>query len=344
MISDGLLLISLVVRVAQAFHISAHASDGKFNWSSIDAHPALRYQPCYDGFECTKLSLPLDWHNPHSVENVSVAIIKLPAVVPESDSSYGGTIITNPGGPGGSGVVDLLVHGKYLQGIVDGDKHYEILSFDPRGIYHSAPKIDCFGSRLARQIFAFQQRGIGALDKEDRCATRRHRALAKAFGEICSQSESVDQREIAHMSTAVVARDMLEIVHQVEQHQRQKDPARGKQFYEKAAGLQYIGFSYGTQLGNTFASMFPDRVKAMVLDGVVDSTDYSNGVSRSRNFHFRALLTRDRCGLRTCSTPNPLSMIFIPPVSAPGPNAHSDRPAMPMLTAFKPVSKHCFAT
>lgn len=81
------------------------------------------------------------------------------------------------------------------------------------------------------------------------------------------------------MSTAVVARDMLEIVDQVEKHQRQKNAPHQMHDQQKGSGLQYIGFSYGTHLGNTFASMFPDRVKAMVFDGVEDSIDYSNGIS-----------------------------------------------------------------
>lgn len=343
MIRDNVLLISLFVEASQAFHHSiglANPSAGAFNWSSIDAHHNLQYRPCYNGYECAKLSLPQDWHDPHGVERVAVAIIKLPAVVHESDPSYSGTIVTNPGGPGGSGISDLLIHGEYIRSIVDGDRHYDILSFDPRGIYHSAPKIDCFDQRLARQIFAFQQRGIGVLDKHDGAAIRRHRALAEAFGEICSQSESIGHRGLAHMSTAVVARDMLEIVDQVERHQRHKDADRDQGLYEIRPGLQYIGFSYGTQLGNTFASMFPDRVKAMVLDGVVDSTDYSNGVSRCHNNHIRTLLNTGRCGPKICSTPSPLSKSFFPPASAPGPNALFDYPMTPTAIASKPASTH----
>lgn len=207
----------------------------------------------------------------------SIAIIRLPAAIPESDPRHGGTIITNPGGPGGSGVADMLIHGRHLKDIVDGEKEYDILSFDPRGIYHSEPIAECFKIDFARQMFSYQLRDIGHLDQGS-SVLRRRRAHAAAFGQICEEAN-----DLVHMSTAVVARDMLEIVHQIAAR-RQKSVSQSSGHGRHTAlvedaKLQYFGFSYGTQLGQTFASMFPNRVKSMILDGVADANDFSQGVS-----------------------------------------------------------------
>ena len=70
----------------------------------------------------------------------------------------------NPGGPGGSGVSDLLRHGHCLREIVDGRTHYETLSFDSRGVFYSTPRADCFGDEFARRASALQQRENGYLE------------------------------------------------------------------------------------------------------------------------------------------------------------------------------------
>ena len=260
----SVILCSAMTTLAM-YHETASATS--FNWSALEAMPKLRYQQCYDRLWCSKLLMPLDWNDESNNTTVSIAIMKRPATVPQSDPTYSGTIITNPGGPGGPGVADLLVHGEYLQSLVDSEhRHYDILSFDPRGIGHSRPAITCFQSQVARDMFMFQQRQTGELTGLDLQGLRRRRALAEAFGHVCSE-DTVNRAVFTHMSTAAVARDMLAIVDELHEQSKQK------------RGLQYLGFSYGTQLGNTFASMFPDRVEAMVLDGMVDSYDYSAGVS-----------------------------------------------------------------
>lgn len=66
-------------------------------------------------------------------------------MVPSDDPSFGGTIITNFGGPGAPGTLGVQLRGRNLQNITEGEKHYEILGFDPRGIGQTTPKADCFG-------------------------------------------------------------------------------------------------------------------------------------------------------------------------------------------------------
>ena len=107
-----------------------------FQWDDVVAKPDLEYHDCYGGFQCARLILPLDWRNESNEATVEIAITKLPAVVNDTDPSYGGPIFTNPGGPGGSGVDYILLAGQALRNIADipGKRHYDIVSFDPRGI------------------------------------------------------------------------------------------------------------------------------------------------------------------------------------------------------------------
>src|SRR5690242_3386769 len=74
-----------------------------FDWTKLEPSEELRYVPCYDGFQCARLAVPLDWKEPSAKDHAkaAIAILTLPATVDPSDPSFGGTIITNPGGPGG---------------------------------------------------------------------------------------------------------------------------------------------------------------------------------------------------------------------------------------------------
>jgi pimeloyl-ACP methyl ester carboxylesterase len=261
--------------------------DVNFDWDTIEPSRELRYSPCYESFKCARLLLPLDWLDPVEEQTVAIAIISLPAAVPESDPSFGGTVITNPGGPGGSGVRDVVFHGHQTQSILDGKKRYEVLSFDPRGVFYSTPHADCFDNEFERGVSFLEQRGIGGLDGGSE-ALKRHFARAKAFGSMCANATSGGPGIRAFMSTASVARDMVEIVDRVDELRRKglgnlqltsQKPLRLAK--DEIPRIQYLGFSYGTFLGNTFASMFPDRVGRMILDGVEDPYDYLRTVSRT---------------------------------------------------------------
>ena len=117
-----------------------------FNWSSIPSETELVYNDCYDGFQCARLLVPLDWQDQSSSQLISLAIIRLPATVPPSDASHSGSIIINPDGPGLSGVLAVLKYARKVQQAFDGDKHFEILSFDPRGVQWSEPDSSCFAN------------------------------------------------------------------------------------------------------------------------------------------------------------------------------------------------------
>lgn len=250
--------------------------------------------------ECARLKLPLDyWNGTKSSANFSIAVVRVPAQVPVSDPRYGGSILVNPGGPGGSGTMLAAGGGRGLQAIVDGatqpgsepTKHFDIIGFDPRGIGFSTPGAHCWEDGPLRQVWMLRLSAQGNVDSSDAAAGRLY-SMAHALGQSCASEAGED--DIKHfVSTSSVARDMLELTEalgkwretQVTREQRDKlkcqrqgcspeevpERLRYKPGKEK---LLYWGFSYGTILGSTFAAMFPDRVGRLVLDGVVWAPDY----------------------------------------------------------------------
>jgi pimeloyl-ACP methyl ester carboxylesterase len=231
-----------------------------FNWTLITPSRNLQYHDCYDGFRCARLQIPLDWTRADNASTswVAVGIATLPASVPDTDPSFGGTVLINPGGPGGAGTDMALTFGKYLQGILDGEKHYEILGFDPRGVGRTTPSASCYPEELNRLADAVQQGGFPPIVSQN-LGLNTHFQAAAGFGQLCGQQNAGQDNIFSHMSTASVARDMLEIVERVDSLRKNTNASStggdGTTFNQPL--LQYWGFSYGTVLGDTFASMFP---------------------------------------------------------------------------------------
>jgi pimeloyl-ACP methyl ester carboxylesterase len=288
-------LLSLLTAIA-GWSVGVWANDERtFAWQDVEPTKDLRYRPCYDGLECARLKVPLDWQNLNNTGTVAIAIVKLPASVPQDDPMFGGTILTNPGGPGGSGVSFLQKYGKLLSGVLSGgEKKYEIMSFDPRGVMFSTPRADCFGGDpLARDAFMLELHGLGTLGAGADAMVRNF-ALFKAFGGLCEKRDGEDDI-MQYVTTASVCRDMVEIVDRIDELRKKEIAVRrldsegslqhpmaiedGEGTEKDMARLQYIGFSYGTVLGNTFMSMFPGRVGRLVIDGVDDAYDYMKTVS-----------------------------------------------------------------
>lgn len=267
-----------------------------FHWANISTSVSLSYQKCYADYECARLVLPLDWNNVSSPNNISLAIIRLPATVPVSHPNHGGTIVLNPGGPGGSGVGWLLQVGKRVQRLLDGDKHYEILSFDPRGIFRSLPNAYCFRNAVESEIWYDQKAAAGTMDSSE-YALKYSWSAELARGQLCASTENgrypdgVNLRQ--HLSTASVARDLLEIVKKVDQHKLEAlnlEALREGQIpihssTKPIAKLQYFGQSYGTFLGTTFAALYPEMVGRMVLDANLDAENWQSRYEASIDDH-----------------------------------------------------------
>ncbi|KAJ3473843.1 hypothetical protein NLG97_g10106 [Lecanicillium saksenae] len=253
-----------------------------FNWDLVTPSTALNYTDCYDNHRCARLLVPLDWLDPDNEARVTVAIVARRAVVSEDDPSFGGTINVNPGGPGSPGIDFVLGVGSLIQGITDGNNKYEILSFDPRGVGRTTPSSNCQPNEYARGNRAIEERAIGTLDGGE-AVLRRRMSLAKGFADLCSKINSKDDVR-NFMSTTSVARDMARIVDEIQAlrdrtGQVQSNDAKLELRAEdsKPARINYWGWSYGTDLGNYFASMFPGRVDRMILEGVQDVRDYAAG-------------------------------------------------------------------
>lgn len=243
----------------------------------------LEYRPCYDIFQCARLELPMDYWNGTTNKTISLAVIKLPATVPVNDPRYRGPVVTNPGGPGGSGVASVRYGGPTFQSIVsgtfpqnEGPNFYDMLSFDPRGVGATLPSIDCSGTFNQYQPWLMRMLDQGTLTSSD-AAFGRLWSMSTALSGRCSE---VDDDSIQrHLSTPYVARDMLELIEaDARWRQRQLHKLSSPIVVEpKSAKLQYWGFSYGSFLGYSYAALFPDRVSRVVVDGVVAAADYVGG-------------------------------------------------------------------
>lgn len=252
----------------------------------------------------------------------------LPAKVPVTDPRYGGPILLNPGGPGGSGVDLVTARGLAIQTIVDSPidpgsespetsaaKYYDVVGFDPRGIGQTVPGAHCFQAASIRESWNLRLDSQGILGSSDAVLGRRW-SMVNALGASCAGL--AEEGDVKHyVTTASVARDMLELAELFGQYREAEtwrilteDAVQKCDKYGICASmklpeiyvpgtekLQYWGFSYGTLLGSTFASMFPDRVGRLVLDGVVHGSNYMKTLW-SDNLHDTEKTMRhfyDRC-------------------------------------------------
>jgi pimeloyl-ACP methyl ester carboxylesterase len=171
----------------------------------------------------------------------------------------------NPGGPGGSGITLLLNSlPLFLDAVGTG---YNLVGFDPRGVNNSGPNLSCFPngeqgtSRLYSDFF-------NPMDASDKKSYGEAFAKAGAFGDFCTAAHSGANDTAKYANTVATATDLLHYTEVL---------AKSKGQEPKKSELWYYGISYGTVLGTTFASLFPDRVGRVVVDGVVDGEDYYEG-------------------------------------------------------------------
>lgn len=189
--------------------------------------------------ECAKATVPVDWSAPDG------AVIELAL---ERSRATGGTavgsLLVNPGGPGASGV-DALESVALQRISADVLAKYDVVGFDPRGVSRSAP-VTCADSKTLDAITSADPdystpAGIDAVEQ-----------TYADFGAAClAQTGDL----LGHVDTVSAAKDM--------------DVLRAALGDEK---LTYLGYSYGTQLGATYAALFPERVGRLVLDGALDPT------------------------------------------------------------------------
>ena len=232
----------------------------------------------------------MDWNSTTDKDTVAVAIVRVPAKVPVTDPRYGGAILINPGGPGGSGVLEAIGVGTAAQAIFDAAyldnsteyvsdspsaRYFDIIGFDPRGINNTTPFLTCHSDPGEQVTWSLQQDQLVLGSPETNLDFLWQRYIA--LGQSCPKSAKI----ASFMTTAITARDMIEIVERHgEWRERQANDSTTKARLACKQGeepIQYWGVSYGTVLGATLAAMQPHRVKRFLLDGVKDANSYFQG-------------------------------------------------------------------
>ena len=211
--------------IEKTFSALAEYEQQKLDWSD-----------CYDYFECSELRVPIDYDD-LSVGTFRISVLR--AVAKDQDNRLG-SIVVNPGGPGGSGV-DYAYNADYIFS-PDITDVYDIVGFDPRGVALSEP-ISCFTPEELDKNFAADSKPD---NEEEITATLEE---SEAFAKKCAENTE----HLEHFTTAETARDM--------------DILRAALGEKK---LNYVGKSYGTYLGTLYANIFPNKVGRFVLDGAVD--------------------------------------------------------------------------
>jgi pimeloyl-ACP methyl ester carboxylesterase len=242
------------MRKARKVHVVAVLTAALCAWLLASAGAAsaaqdkVAWAKCHGGpFQCGTLQVPLDYDRPNG-SKIGLGLTRLPATDPEHRI---GSLLINPGGPGGPGAAFIVDVGPELF-TPEVRARYDLVGFDPRGINSSAA-LRCFGNDRQWGPFFTPFAFPMTADELDQWIATEHfldDACARRGGAIAE-----------HMATANVARDMDRL-----------RAALGD------ARLHYYGVSYGSFLGDTYANMFPDRVGRLVIDGVLDPVAWTTGV------------------------------------------------------------------
>jgi pimeloyl-ACP methyl ester carboxylesterase len=223
----------------------------------------LHWQACAGGFQCADASAPMDWKDPGK------ASIKLALIRHVAPGTPIGSLLVNPGGPGASGV-DFVKQS--LSYAVDStlQQHFDIVGFDPRGV-GSSSAVDCGGPRVLDDFIYGIVPGtpgsdawIAQVEKEN-----------GEFGQACLKNTGP---LLQYVDTDSAARDL--------------DLLRAVLGDKK---LNYLGYSYGTLLGATYAELYPKKTGRLVLDGALDpaTSDFDVTLTQAKGFEsaFRAYLS-----------------------------------------------------
>ncbi len=219
----------------------------------------LSWKTCGSPWQCTTLKVPLDYSDP-SGATISLQVVKRPA---SNSSQRIGSLVVNPGGPGGSGIEYARAGtSEFSKAVLE---HYDLVGFDPRGVASSDP-IECLTDAQTDQFVSADGNPQNAAEIAQVVQ------IAKMLGAGC---EKMSPKLVAHVGTRDAARDM--------------DILRAALGDQK---LNYLGKSYGTFLGETYADLFPTHVGRMVIDGVIDPTLTNDGLVAGQAAGFQLALGR----------------------------------------------------
>lgn len=241
----GVLVAGLCTQVSSsaaatgARHDSPVTGIGSINWGTC-ADPGLAGV----GAQCGTLSVPVDYSRPNGPK-VQLALSRFQHT--SSAADYQGAILTNPGGPGGSGLELGAILALTLQsenfGAAAAD--YDWIGFDPRGVGSSQPALTCDPNYLGPDR--------GNYIPTTKKLLKYWKTRSKAYAAACAARSPQQAALLKHDTTPDSARDMDSI--------------------RQALGLKqinYLGYSYGTYLGQVYSTLFPSHVRRLILDSNVD--------------------------------------------------------------------------
>jgi pimeloyl-ACP methyl ester carboxylesterase len=227
--------------------------------TAVDALEPLEWEPC-GNLQCATLEVPLD----HDETDDDGAVIELAvARRPATDARRRiGALLVNPGGPGASGV-------EYLRspGLTPFSERFDVVSWDPRAVGGSTPLRCATEPAGQRDVDRLQSLDPEPDDPAEQQALDR---TARSLAERCA---TLDADYLAHLDTTVHARDLDRLRRALGESQ-----------------ISYLGYSYGTLLGQEYARLFPTQVRAMALDGVIDPTEPLVDVLREQAIGLDAVL------------------------------------------------------
>ncbi|MFF1643671.1 alpha/beta hydrolase [Streptomyces sp. NPDC058246] len=240
--------------------IPADASAGSATAPRTTQTAKLTWKKCgtsdYPTLQCASLKVPLDHSKPQS-RQITLALSR----VPHTAKTYQGPLLVNPGGPGGSGLTLAGFVASTLPKKVAAQ--YDVIGFDPRGVGASKPALDCEPGHF-NPVRPDSVPRTSAIEKAN---VDRAKAFAKACG---TKYASL----LPYIDTVSAVQDM--------------DSIRGALGAKK---INYFGYSYGTYLGAVYAKLYPNRVRRLVLDSIVDPTGvwYDDNIGQDYAFNDRHL-------------------------------------------------------
>ncbi|KAH8655278.1 Alpha/Beta hydrolase protein [Xylariales sp. PMI_506] len=192
--------------------------------------------------ECSEVSVPMDQFSPiHAPDkNFTIPLFRM------RGHNATQNLLLNPGGPGSSGIEFLFRRGGQLRTILGEGFH--LLSFDPRGVGGSKPLAVCYPDAEARRALS--------AGKHHKPLEESRQAYAFSQNLVRACQDTMDERG-AYINTPQTAADMNSILDAVGQED-----------------MVYWGFSYGTIIGQTYAALFPERSKRVIIDGVANMFEW----------------------------------------------------------------------
>ncbi len=233
----------------------------------------LRWSSCGEGMQCTTAAAPMNWADP-AAATIDLALVRQPA----TGGASRGSLLVNPGGPGGSGYDFILDSVDYATS-ERLQRDFDIVGFDPRGVGRSSA-VSCYDDPAVLDAFNY---GItpGVVGSDEWIA-----ASAQAYRDFGASCLENTGPLLQYVDTVSAARD-LDLLRSVLGDTK----------------LNFLGFSYGTFLGATYADLYPENTGRLVLDGALDpaTSDYDVTRTQASGFEsaFRAYLAdcigRDDC-------------------------------------------------